>query len=638
MNLMKNPKMVQSTLLLGAALSVLTACDPVPRRELTPEEKQADMAWLYSKFGANYAPLDYKSELYGIDYAALKTDFTARAAATSNNQEFYNLMYEFVATFKDAHTSMSLAPSYMPGREKVAFLGFTGRRQGNNFLVTELFPTVQSANYPVPVGTTITKINGVDLPTYIKETASKYLNLGQDDSNLTVLMPRLFAQLSVDGPLPTDANITLTINDGMGEREVTLPWVTKSFDVFQKEQEEAAAPQDPYYSAEKANSTLLVKDGNESFPIRLIGFDNMPFALLNEVREGGAKLLRDLVGPQGFRVNRAMTWTAKPFASLNIRAQEGAESNKQYFQEVMPQIRAIQPQAIWLDSFVWPAYVFPVRNAEGRIEKFSAYVYVHSFSVGGDGAADMKNILAQAQSFGVQDVLIDTIDNGGGSLVLLSELAQALSNKKVLQPGIQYGLNDSWLDSFEQMAMNTSGTSDIERETFRRILVELEDYKAQGLRISPKESAYSVETLVPWSQALKPNAFLPNFNYVLLTNEMCASACDIFAGVFQDNKMGTIVGARTMGAGGNVVNYWQAPNSNADVRQTESLLVRSNGQYIENVGVTPEVQIPVNEYAGSLYSEAIAKGIEVLNAMPRPAPLAPPAAPTPAATPAAATR
>jgi C-terminal processing protease CtpA/Prc len=58
-----------------------------------------------------------------------------------------------------------------------------------------------------------------------------------------------------------------------------------------------------------------------------------------------------------------------------------------------------------------------------------------------------------------------------------------------------------------------------------------------------------------------------------------------------------------MGAGGNVVGYNQAPNSHFDVRQTESLMVRKDGSYIENVGVKPDVAVPVANYTATKYKE-----------------------------------
>ena len=97
-----------------------------------------------------------------------------------------------------------------------------------------------------------------------------------------------------------------------------------------------------------------------------------------------------------------------------------------------------------------------------------------------------------------------------------------------------------------------------------------------------------------------------------------------------------------MGAGGNVVNHQEAPGSHIDLRQTESLMVRSNGaliegtewvktpgrtpfarppftvnkgpgDYLENKGVVPDVVIPVNQYAEEKYKTVIEKAVAILS-------------------------
>jgi hypothetical protein len=54
----------------------LTACqDPIPTRTLTSDEKVADLYWIYSQFGENYAPLEWKEKLYSFDFEKLKLDY-----------------------------------------------------------------------------------------------------------------------------------------------------------------------------------------------------------------------------------------------------------------------------------------------------------------------------------------------------------------------------------------------------------------------------------------------------------------------------------------------------------------------------------------------------------------------------------
>jgi C-terminal processing protease CtpA/Prc len=167
-------------------------------------------------------------------------------------------------------------------------------------------------------------------------------------------------------------------------------------------------------------------------------------------------------------------------------------------------------------------------------------------------------------------------------------------------------VSDSWLDQFEQSSMQAA--SDSEREISRRVYEDLKSARMRGDRLTAVMSA----------SVLAPFDFVPNdkvktkFKVALLVNEMCASMCDIFSAMLQDNGMATVVGTTTMGAGGNVVGYNQAPNSHFDVRQTESLMVRKDGSYIENVGITPNVIVPVANFTGSKYKEVREAAVKAL--------------------------
>ena len=80
----------------------------------------------------------------------------------------------------------------------------------------------------------------------------------------------------------------------------------------------------------------------------------------------------------------------------------------------------------------------------------------------------------------------------------------------------------------------------------------------------------------------------------VLINEGCASACDIFAAAMQDNKLATIIGRRSMGAGGNVIHGGDSPHEKFSLSQTASLMYRQDGSFIENNGVTPDIALDTN--------------------------------------------
>ena len=596
--------------LLFSGLALMWACDPAPRRELNAEEKQADMMWLYSKFGANYAPMKYKEELHGIDFQNLKSSYLDAAAETKDNDEFYALIHQFVAEFKDAHLGASISASGRKGRETVKYLGFNGRRVGDLIEVTAMAPTHLGGDYPISVGSMISKVNGVPVKEYVLNEAIKYEDLGQEESNLTAHMSgRMFAKLSTLGPLPKEKDITLTLKEGDVEVEVTVPWIEKDLYTYRKDMK-AASPQ-AAASTKKTESFLGDDNSDVQIPFALLDFNGVKIDLDIFKNDNKKSSFKDRIDNFMFTKNVA-SWTASPASANVLGGKKGSLA-------ALAQVRSIPlgamaiPTSHTYPSYIWPETVMkpdPANPGQMKETKvWMGYILLHSFSVNGDPVPEFKQTLSAFQQAGVEDIVIDTVNNGGGSLFLLMDLAQALSNKKIVQPSIQIGTNEGWIDSLEDWA--DGAASDAEKELAKRLYNEVLSSDAQGLKITPKATAYNLEVMAPWK--MKGNTELTKeFNVVLLVNEMCASSCDIFAGVLQDNKLATLVGQRTMGAGGNVVSYMQAPNSNMDIRQVESLIVRSNGEYIENVGVTPDHKMNVSETAPGLYEGVRAKGVELL--------------------------
>jgi C-terminal processing protease CtpA/Prc len=603
---MKN-SLLNSGWVLGLVLIGLAGCDPVPRRTLTTEEKIADLYWIYSQFGENYAPLEMKQKLHGLDYEKWKADTIEAAKLTKTNDEFYQLMMKFVAGFKDAHTSASLTNSSLPNRAQVAFLGFGGYRHGDSLIVKKLLPTItKDSAYPIAVGDEITAINGVSLKDAIDRDLVPLRDLGNREANYTFHMNKLFNRVSTVNGLPVEKDVVLSVKRDEKKLTVKLPWVMKDLVQFREEQDAAT-------EKTKSANFLMVSDDTDPtrlFSFNFIGFDGKIFRPLEQIEKVTRGLRKKF--SDGFRmIDSIAGWS--PVDEVATAKMEAATP-----MERLKEVRAVPASAVYVDgSKTYPAYIVPakVRTADGaetREKRLVGYILIDTFSPNGDEddvIAEFKNTLASMQALGVQHLVLDTINNGGGSLVLGMKMAQLLSPAKIEMPKIQYRLSDSWLDQFETESLEAR--SDSEREYSRRLLASFLQQKETGNRLSSIESA---ETLAPFS--INENRDLEQpFKVVLLVNEMCASMCDIFAGILQDNQMATVMGARTMGAGGNVVAYNQAPNSHLELRQTESLIVRKNPNadqtpsYIENFGIEPEVEIKVSEMAKTKYVDAIKKAM-----------------------------
>lgn len=587
--------------LIVATAFVLQGCDPVPRRTLSDEEKLADLAWIYSQFGQNYAPLEYKSQKFNLNYQELKQAYNEAALATKSNQDFFDLMFRFVSEFKDAHTAGTLTASDLPDRAKFSYLGFTGFRVGANLVVKELLPTtLPNSSYPIKPGDRILKIDGRDLPEVIKSDLVKFRDLGNDEANLTYHMNKIFNRLSIANGLPTASDAILTVQDAERIKTVTLPWVVKDLATYSKEQEEA----------KKAKDVLPLENDEKPFYLGFIGFDGKAF----QPSSMASKISRTSPGFDVLNtfifVDNIAQWTTNVVLNSDGQLVVAPEKPKTGLkQRIMPTEAVFLPNAVTFPAYVTRERLRTKAGAMTKDSKMIGYIRVDSFSYDFAMSKEFEDTILSMQVLGVNDIIIDLIDNGGGSLTLGMQMAQSLSAEDIQMSDIQMRLSDNWLDDFEQASIKS--TSDAEKELYRRHLELFKQDQAAGKRLS---RPINTRILSPFG--IKANFKLEKKpNVVLLVNEMCASMCDIFSAILKDNNMATVIGTRTLGAGGNVVDHNQAPNSHFDVRQTESLLLRKDGSYIENNGVSPDIEVKVNEYAEVGYEPVRQRAIEFLTTL-----------------------
>ena len=646
-----------ASVFLVASVVLTQACSPVPRHDLTLAEKQTDLNWIYRNFEQYYAPLDFKQQKWGFKYDDLKIKYLKDAESTKNNEEFYALMLKFVAEFHDAHTSASLTAADLPGRANVAYLGFTGKRKGDNLVVTSLLPTIAGdANYPIKVGDVITKLDGVALTDIVKSTFVSYRNLGSDEANQTYFMNKIFSRLSISLPMPTADSATLTVGtDAATQKSVKLPWVVKDLVQFTNEQSAAVASKkmaamekklkelnQPKESKGLAQADDKIENGNgltdqDIENIFSLGFfalgggdsgflpssikSTMPhtkdfnmwktFQFIDTIPDWNSKYLRNVLREYARFINTGVSADATP-------SDEFASERK------------IPDNAIIIASAkTYPAYIMsePMKDKDGKetgAKKTIGYIYLNTFEPAGaedDVVKEFTQTLIDMEASGVNDVIIDMLNNGGGSLSLGMRLAQSLSKDPITQPSMQFRLSDTWLDQYQETSIH--GATDTDRQYATKIYNLLNADLAAGQTLSrPLSGEYLMD--YPFNGTSK---LAGKLNVVLMVNEMCASMCDIFTGIMKDNQLATTVGQRTMGAGGNVVQHFQSPSSHLILNQTESLIVRKDGSYIENSGVDADVEIGVSLSSDSKYEDVRQKAVDVLTLSPTPAPSAIPVAP-----------
>jgi C-terminal processing protease CtpA/Prc len=611
-------------LVIGIAIQ---ACSPAPRHLLTTEEKAADLYWVYSQFGENYAPLEMKQALHSLNYEEMKKKYLMASEQTRTNEEFYNLFYSFVAEFRDAHTAGNIMDASLPERTYVAYLGFSGVRKGGALVVTDLLPTIATDSfYPIKSGDIITHLDGAPLSEIVRAQFVPTRNLGQDEANLTYHMNRIFNRISNKGGLPEASSVRVTYVRQNKSDTLQMPWVIKDLYAFASEQAEAVKKKAEAEKAKGGQAEVPAKPGEISEKDALF---SIGLQILNGNFDVMVSLLRKTVrASSDFRfwdtfqfIDTLPTWTSGSIQGLVAEA--GMIINGKKSMDTDPNAlekqRKVPQNVTWVkEAKTFPTYISLEKEmrdgvATGKTKRI-ATMYLNTFSpltAENEVVAEVSKTLEVLEADGVQDLIIDLINNGGGSLSLGMRIAQLLSNEKMLMPDIQFRLSESWIDQFESMSQKNGSPSDSEREIARRVTIALKEDYAKGMRLSRR---FNAETLAPFQ--IRPHQKTTRkLNIALLTNEMCASMCDIFTAVLKDNRAAWVVGAQTMGAGGNVVTHFQSPNAHFILGQTESLILRADGSYIENKGVQADVEVAVNETVLEKYEPVRKKAVATLLAL-----------------------
>lgn len=603
-----------SVLVLAGLISglSLTACDPIPGGVLTDAQKEADLAWMFTLFETNYAPMAYKTQRLGINFAKLEKEAIRRARLAKTNEEFYAVMQDFVANFEDAHTSIALTPSALPNRSRVAFAGFLVERKGDDFVVREILPIVDKDALPVKVGDKILEVNGKPVKEYIDKYITKFRNLGNVQSNYSLLANMIFFRDSLKLPIPEEQTIKLKIapEDGTGmyspkTANVEIPWSVRDYADFSVEMKAASPAEEKLKKGARKLIQMTDRKTGKTFSMAFLDPTGKIVSADKVLQVGAHK--GDL--SQSFRFVNPDHFTFDEKAIAKKVGSSAADRLKAERQ--IPKFANFVEEAKFFPSYIYPSNVVKNGKATGK-KVFRGYIRIESFDpdpiiegenvLSPDGPTirkELQRTLATFQQYGVTEVFVDTVDNPGGSLALLLEVSQAFSNKPIDPLKMAVRLNENWMSDIERGALTAKSP---QREVYQEALASMRKSLEAGETMS---KPLSLDVIMPFQ--LQPNTDLkrPFKKLHILVNEGNASCGDIFPAIIQDNKLGTVIGKNTMGAGGNVVSYDQAPNSHATLRQTESLVIRKDGTYLENRGVKPDVEVDFGVEKKNVLAEAM---------------------------------
>ncbi len=545
---------------------------------LTKQQRADDFDYLTSIIEEQYAPLQLKEKIWGFQWKDLKSTYRERALRDRmSHAEFGTLMREFVANLHDAHTHLiHYREAVMNGLSaRASTLGFFIERRihegSSTYVVSRVVPNFFRGNPPVQKDDIIVAIDDRTPTDIIREDLAPLGTTGREDSDASVLAGDLTMRFSPMYTQRPSGTVKVTIKRGDLLHQVSLAWVDADLRdlrrALQKEKsaQGRAAAQDPLHAF-------------------VTGRDAQGRYMVSVDQEGS--FLRLLRGEQGL----APVFRGQYFAQPQVMLAQALKV------EDAPKVPAGASEVV-VEGL--PFHVFQTPQglaASYRVEDFmwsrlrcddnpDAWFHICEPISGEEYATAFATL---ARNFGVKNLILDLRNNGGGALAFSDELLRAFGPQGLQAMLATVRLNETWLGTFAYLANDMQSPIAL-RASYKTQEELLRHDLARGERLSSPVYILGDTTLAPNLSSTQ----IPGLH--VLINESCASACDMFAAAVQDQKLGRIIGRRSMGAGGNVVFGGESPHERFMLTQTASLAYRADGSFVENQGVTPDVPLEDND-------------------------------------------
>lgn len=274
------------------------------------------------------------------------------------------------------------------------------------------------------------------------------------------------------------------------------------------------------------------------------------------------------------------------------------------------------------DTYFFRAYMYKTPN-----NKTIGYIRIPSYDYEEDAPKQFALIMSLFNK-ATDALVIDQTNNPGGSMFYTYTLLSMLSSKplnvpnhretitqedvqvawgmiKYFQDKLEKGFNEGivMVKGFPMSAAIASGMIKYYEEI-------ISDWDS-GYFFSNSRPMYGITAIKPSTQGVYTKPIL------VLVNSLDFSGGDFFPAILQDNKRATIFGTRTAGAGGVVLTQSYANRFGvSQIALTGSIAERSNGDPLENLGVSPDIvcEMTANDLQNG-YQDYIKKVNEALSEM-----------------------
>jgi C-terminal processing protease CtpA/Prc len=515
--------------------------------QLVPGQKLEDFQNLASLYAKQYAPYQWKEELFNYNLFKI-SPWVSMVQQTTDDLGFYEIMAEYVAALNDAH-SVYFNPS-----DFVAYLGFTTDIYDGKVLIDFIDPTVIApGQYSFQVGDEVVTVDG-------QTTADIIANLSQFFS---------------------DANPASTSRDAAGG----IPLRQQAFD--------------PLAEAVGATATVVIRRqaGNlETYTVPWVTFGT-------PLTKVGPVPFPQSTQPSSRLTKRSSVPPNTPAYRLPIFY---LQKSRLPMKKAVLNFDALQPIFNLPAGFVQrlgngasDAFFTGTYKSGG---KNIGYIRIADFepndTTGAESSFDTEIAYMEQNTDGL---VVDVMRNPGGLVCYAEDLESRLMTKPFHDA--VYELRPQLADVqayqyMEEQAASSGQPNYVIEILQQQVRIVMRAYQQGGLTV-PLPGCQLGATRAPnTNSAGKPAVY--DKPILLLTDLFSASAAELFASMFQDAQRGKNFGTRTMGAGGvvsdgNPAGYY----SEGTASVTQGLIIRENPVSVagyptaplyENIGVQADIE------------------------------------------------
>lgn len=531
------------TLLFTALAILVTATDA--QAATLQDDVDTMLGTMKTVYSAYYAPADWKKTYAGYDLEKAYNDALLQASSKTNKltlQQSRVIFKDFIYAMKDYHTSITFTST------ETASLPLTVRgAEGRLFIVGIDRSKLSETAFPFDLGDELLTIDGKPANQIVDELQN-YFAVNAPATDRATAEIRLFRRSASKGftQIP-QGPVTLGLRRA-GETNVSTVQLIWDYTP------EMIAPRTDFFGARLASGTRR--------------------SIFNPMMDVSS----DLTGEPNLADDPYSLGSHTSFMpNLGARIWESPKDSE-------------------FDSYIY--------MNEDR--KLIGYIRIPSYVPGNtmQALAEFKATVAKMQGM-TDSLVIDQVNNPGGSVFYLYSLVSMLSDKPMVTPRHKMAIAQTDV----QEALST--LNELKSIRTEDDIAKLGD-AAQGLgggypvtlEFVQFMRSYAQFIVSEWTAGRKltnpywiggvdhinPNPVHYTKPILILVNELDFSGGDFFPSIMQDNKRVTIMGTRTAGAGG-YVNDVAVPNNVgvASFRVTQSIAERVNGNPIENLGCQPDI-------------------------------------------------